>query len=123
MLKKKCDAMLAFLLEHDFINKQQHGFISKRSTCSQLLECINDLSVSLSHKQCVDVADIDFRRAFGSVVYSKLYLKLNSLGISGNLLHWICDTSLSSVLRQSSTLFEAAFPKEASWDQFYFLSS
>jgi len=28
--------MLACLLEEDFINKQQHGFISKRSACSQL---------------------------------------------------------------------------------------
>jgi len=29
--------------------------------------------------------------AFVSVVLSKLYLKLKSLGISGNLLHWISD--------------------------------
>lgn len=85
------DAMLAYLLEHGLINKQQHGFISKRSTCSQLLECINDWSVSLSHKQSIDVAYIDFKRAFDSVVHSKLYLKLKSLGINGNLLHWICD--------------------------------
>ena len=85
------DAMLAYLLEHGLINKQQHGFISKRSTCSQLLECINDWSVSLSHKQSIDIAYIDFSRAFDSVVHSKLYLKLNSLGISGNLLNWIQD--------------------------------
>ena len=83
------DAMLSYLLEHKLINKQQHGFISKRSTCSQLLECINDWTVSLSHKQSIDIAYIDFSRAFDSVVHSKLYLKLNSLGISGNLLDWI----------------------------------
>jgi hypothetical protein len=85
------DALLVYLLKHGFINKQQHGFISKRSTCSQLLECINDWSVSLSHKQSTDAAYIDFRRAFDSVVHSKLYVKLKSLGINGNLLHWICD--------------------------------
>lgn len=95
------DAMLAYLLEHGLINKQQHGFISKRSTCSQLLECINDWSVSLNHKQSIDVAYIDFRRAFDSVVHSKLYLKLKSLGINGNLLHWISDflTNRSQAIR------------------------
>jgi hypothetical protein len=85
------DAMLSYLLEQKLINKQQHGFISKRSTCSQLLECIDDWSVSLSDKQSIDVAYIDFRRAFDSVVHSKLYLKLKSLGIGGNLLLWIRD--------------------------------
>jgi len=35
--------------------------------------------------------NIDFRRAFDSVVHSKLYLTLKSLGVSGNLLHWISD--------------------------------
>lgn len=85
------DAMLAYLLEHGLINKQQHGFISKRSTCSQLLECINDWSISLSNKQSIDVAYIDFRRAFDSVVHSKLYIKLKSMGINGNLLNWISD--------------------------------
>lgn len=83
------DARLTYLLQHNLINKQQHGFISKRSTCSQLLECIHDWSVSLSHKQSVDVAYIDFRRAFDSVVHSKLCLKLHSLGVSGTLLNWI----------------------------------
>jgi hypothetical protein len=74
---------------YSMVNKQQHGFISKRSTCSQLLECIHDWSVSRSHKQSGDVAYIDFRRAFDSVVHSKLRLKLRSLGVSGRLLDWI----------------------------------
>ena len=85
------DTMLSYLLEHKLINKQQHGFISKRSTCSQLLECINDWSVSLNHKQSIDVAYIDFSRAFDSVVHSKLYLKLIASGITGDLLDWIHD--------------------------------
>ena len=97
--------MLAYLLEHDFINKQKHGFISKHSTCLRLLECINDWSISLSHKQSVDVADKDFRRVFDSVVDSKLYFKLKSLGINasafnGNLLTGFA-TSLATVLKQS----------------------
>ena len=47
--------------------------------------------ICLSDEQSIDVACIDFRRAFVSVVLSKLCLKLNSLGISGNLLEWIDD--------------------------------
>ena len=85
------EALLAYLLQNKLINKQQHGFISKRSTCSQLLECINDWSIALCNKQSIDVAYIDFRRAFDSVVHTKLNLKLKSMGIGGNLLNWIGD--------------------------------
>ena len=62
------------IIEQGVINKQQQGFISKRSTCSQLLECINDWSVSLSHKQSIDIAFVDFGHALDSVVLSKLCL-------------------------------------------------
>jgi hypothetical protein len=39
----------------------------------------------------VDVAYIDFRHAFDAVVHSKLYFKLQLMGISGTLLDWIQD--------------------------------
>jgi len=34
--------MLDYLLSSNLISKHQHGFLSKRSTCSQLLECVDD---------------------------------------------------------------------------------
>ena len=81
--------MLSYLLSHDLITKHQHGFLAKRSTCTQLLECFQDWVVGLSNKRAVDVVYIDFSRAFDSVVYSKLFIKLESYGFNHELLAWI----------------------------------
>jgi len=84
------NAVLTYLLEQGFINKLQHSLspsvLHVRNYLSALL---TGLSLSLSHKQSIDVAY--FWRDFDSVVHSKLYLKLKSLGISSNLLNWISD--------------------------------
>ena len=82
------DRLIAYLLEKKLITKQQHGFLAKHSTCSQLLECVNDWTIELNVRHSIDVAYIDFQKAFDSVVGSKLGHKLSSYGISGRLLGW-----------------------------------
>jgi len=47
---------------------------------------VSDWTLSLNAVDCVY---IDFSKAFDSVVYSKLYLKLTPFGFQGKLLHWI----------------------------------
>jgi len=81
--------LIAYLLEKKLITKQQHGFLAKHSTCSQLLECVNDWTIELNVRHSVDVAYIDFQKAFDSVVGSKLCHKLSNYGISGRLLGWL----------------------------------
>jgi hypothetical protein len=83
------DQLLGYLLNKNLISKQQHAFIIKHSTASNLLECIHDWSVALNDSNSVDVIYIDFKRAFDSIVYSKLIHKLTCYGISGKLLAWI----------------------------------
>jgi len=82
-------SMLAYLSEHNIISRQQHGFLAKHSTSTNLLECIQDWVVKLDSKAPVDVVYVDFSRAFDSVVHSKLLSKLHVMGISGSLLDWI----------------------------------
>ena len=79
------------LLIHKLITKQQHGFLAKHSTCSQLLECVNDWTLSLNVRNSVDAIYIDFHKAFDSGVHSKLLHKLKAYGIAGNLLQWITN--------------------------------
>jgi len=49
------DQLLFQLLPKGLINKQQHAFISKHSTVTNLLESTYDWSLSFHGKQPVDV--------------------------------------------------------------------
>jgi hypothetical protein len=83
------EQMLNFLLNHKKITKQQHGFLSRRSTATQLIECVNDWTLALNSRHSVDCVYIDFAKAFDSVVHTKLCAKLIYFGIKGKLLNWI----------------------------------
>lgn len=83
------DQLLNYLLRHNLISKHQHGFLSKHSTTTNLLEATHDWIVSFSSCFNVDVVYIDFSRAFDSIVFNKLLAKLVHYGISGNLLKFI----------------------------------
>jgi len=82
---------LTFLLKNNKITKQQHGFLARHSTCTELLESTNEWLLKLNSRSSVDVIYIDFRRAFDSVVHSKLLYKLHNIGIEGKLLCWIAE--------------------------------
>jgi ribonuclease P/MRP protein subunit RPP40 len=81
--------ILNYLLANDLITKHQHGFIRRRSTTTNLLECINDWSLNLQNHAGTDIIYFDYKKAFDSVSHSKLLIKLEAYGISGLLLSWI----------------------------------
>jgi len=83
--------LITYLLENNLISKQQHGFLAKHSTCYQFLECVNDWTFELNLRHSIDVAYIDFQKAFDSVVHPKLCHKLECYGVSGKLLNWLTD--------------------------------
>ena len=78
-----------FLFQHHLITRHQHGFLKRHSTSTNLLETINDWTISLNNHKSVSVAYIDFKSAFDCISHSKLILKLSSYGIKGTLLFWI----------------------------------
>ena len=80
---------LSFMRQHGAISKHQHGFLSGRSTSTNLLETLNDWTLTINGRNSVGVAYIDYKRAFDCVSHNKLLLKLQSYGISGKLLEWI----------------------------------
>ena len=73
----------------DLINKTQHGFRSGRSCCTQLLEVIHDWAAVIEDKKPVDVIYFDYKKAFDSVPFGRLLVKLYAYGIRGKLLQWI----------------------------------
>jgi hypothetical protein len=83
------DQLLLYLLGKHIISRHQHVFIIKHATTTNLLESLHDWSVALNKSNSVDIIYIDFRRAFYSIVFTKLLYKLQTYGVGGNLLVWI----------------------------------
>ena len=77
------DAILKHLLDNNLLSKDQHGFLPKRSTLTELLECLNQWMTAIERGEFVDVMHIDQRKAFDSVDHKKLLLKCDRYGIKG----------------------------------------
>ena len=118
------DQMLHYLLQNNLISKQQHGFLARRSTCSQLIECVNDWSLVLNTRNSVDCANIDFSKAFDSVVHSKLCVNLASFG-NGFLPSCILERSVQKWVTASHHYPKSSvvYHKAASWVHFFFSCS
>ena len=70
----------------NIINTEQHGFRDKRSTCTNFLELLNDLTNNIDIGNAVDIITIDFAKAFDLINHNKLLVKLHSYGIAGKTL-------------------------------------
>ena len=81
--------ILVYLRSNNIISRQQHGFLARRSTTSNLLDSLNDWTLAINNKHSVTVAYVDYSKAFDVVCHNKLLYKLEHYGISGDLLSWI----------------------------------
>jgi Reverse transcriptase (RNA-dependent DNA polymerase)/Endonuclease-reverse transcriptase len=81
--------LLSYLNTYNLISAEQHGFLARHSTETQLLETFNEWTKALDSHLHVDCVFIDFKKAFDSVCHNKLLIKLAAYGINGNLLGWI----------------------------------
>ncbi|CAL4083944.1 unnamed protein product, partial [Meganyctiphanes norvegica] len=83
------DNILNHLKENDLLSDKQHGFREGRSCLSNLLTTLEDWTSILDDGDCVDVAYLDFRKAFDLVSHKHLLLKLQKYGINGQVGNWI----------------------------------
>jgi len=74
---------------HGHILNHQYGFRRHRSTTYLLLEVTHDWAQALELRQSCHCLFLDFSKAFDTMPHSRLLLKLESLGITGDLLRWI----------------------------------
>ena len=81
--------IMTLLEEHDILYQWQHCFRSKRSTKTQLLIFIHELSQNLDQKKQTEIALLDCSKAFDKVPHSHLALKLDHYGVHGNARDWI----------------------------------
>ena len=76
---------------NNLITRHQHGFVNRKSTETQLLECVNDWTKSVDERKGVDVVYLDVSKAFDSVSHVKLLTKMERYGIKDKILLWVKD--------------------------------
>ena len=84
-----CRHMLKHLEKNKILTNLNHGFRSGYSCEAQLLTTINDFLQEHDKGHQIDVAILDFSKAFDKVPHNRLLLKLDHYGIRGNTLQWI----------------------------------
>ncbi|CAB3999350.1 Hypothetical predicted protein [Paramuricea clavata] len=67
----------------------KHGFRAKRSTVTQLIGTIHDISSAINNDSTVHAVILDFEKAFDKVPHQRLLRKLQSYGIQGPLNNWL----------------------------------
>ena len=70
------------------ISSCQYGFRKNCSASHLLVQVIHDWAKALDSRKSSHCLFLDFAKAFDSVPHQRLLLKLECLGICGNLLHW-----------------------------------
>ena len=68
--------LVNFLVQNGLISDHQHGFMSGRSTCTNLLSCLRDWTSLANDNVCFDVIYLDFAKAFDTVSHQKLLQKI-----------------------------------------------
>ena len=76
-----------FCDENDIINENQGGFRKKHSTILTVANFTNNIYQSINRKQYSIATFIDFSKAFDTVNHDILFLKLQKIGIKGNVSH------------------------------------
>lgn len=104
---------LQFEFKHQ-ISTRQHGFLSARSTTTNLTTFQHYITSAFSRNNQVDCIYLDFAKAFDRVSHSHLISKLSSIGISGSLILFLesylrdrllqvkCGTAVSAPIHASS---------------------
>ena len=81
--------MLRHFDDTNIISDKQHDFRKGHSCETQLITTVNNLLASADVGNRVDIAILDFSKAFDMVSHRRLMSKLDHYGIRGNIHKWI----------------------------------
>ena len=74
---------------NNILCENQHGFRQKHSCESQLLLTTDDIAKHLDASEQIDMAILDFSKAFDKVSHQRLSSKLEFYGIRNDTKRWI----------------------------------
>lgn len=89
MLFKKLVTRQMMALVRPVIVDEQHGFLDKRSTVTNLAVIHHSISGAIENRSQLDFAYTDFAKAFDRVSHNVLVAKLGKMGIVNPLLSWL----------------------------------
>ena len=78
-----------FLDQHNLLSDCQHGFRKRHGCDTQLLSTVTDLIESFDNRVPVDIAVLDFSKAFDVVSHQKLMSKVQAMGIHVHTCNWL----------------------------------
>ena len=81
------DQTVAQLMRTRLLSDDQHGFVPGRNCVTQLLLCLEEWTQMIQNGEAFDVIYNDFSKAFDSVAHERLMVKLENLGIKGDVLN------------------------------------
>ncbi|CAL4121807.1 unnamed protein product, partial [Meganyctiphanes norvegica] len=76
-------------MREDMMNDKQHGFREGRSCLTNLLETMESWTEIIDEDDGIDVAYLDFRKAFDLVSHKHLIYKMSKYGIKNQVLKWV----------------------------------
>ena len=94
-----CKHLMNHLEDNKILTNLNHGFRSGFSCESQLLTTMNDLFSAYDQGKQVDVAILDFSKAFDTVPHRKLLYKLSKYGITGPVHTWLSNFLTNRTMR------------------------
>ena len=83
--------IMSHLDSFNILTDWQHGFRTKHSCNTQLIQTVHDFAQSLDLRKQTDVIIMDFSKAFDVVPHKRLLLKLKHFGIQNNTHRWITN--------------------------------
>ena len=77
------------MVSNNYIAEEQHGFVPRRECMTNLLQAMDDWTKAIEFGHNIDLISTDFAKAFDSVPHKRLLVKLESIGIEGEVLRWL----------------------------------
>ena len=94
-----CRHLINHFDKYGILTNLNHGFRAGFSCETQLLTTLNDLLISYDQGKQVDVAILDFSKAFDTVPHRKLLYKLNQYGVHGSTHLWLSNFLTNRTMR------------------------
>lgn len=106
----------------DYIAQEQHGFMAKRSTSSNLVTYSSFILRTMQKRKQIDAIYTDLSAAFDKLNHRIAVAKLERLGFSGSLLEWLrsyltgreMSVKVGDVISAIFAVFQASH-KAATW--------